>query len=337
MRLLAWTPLLLGAVLGVQACGSAAPNGGTPPDGSFGQDRDADPDAKQVATPSQPSAVLVNGLVKGVAAADLTLTDVRICLPGANYPLPDDRAMPLANYPGVGVGQGIDLGPVSPTNGMLTVDVFNASDLQYDATWQQQRQTCSQITCSTGAACKKHVELQVPVDGQAVNLLVLVDAAQGVEVRQATLDGKYSGTPGAVSVQVANFSGWHDGQEVNANFGQTNHSGNVTPIANPLAPSQASTPTTTVPVPDLDYEGYGVWFTQTTGGQTADTFGQSLGSIQWASNPTTAPTSFYDVRKNFALVLVGNPSDTLLMTNNRAPTFDGRALHIVAVPFEGSP
>ncbi len=333
MRLIRWIPVSAGAVLASGlACGSLSSSSHPPADASTPDAAPGD-DVVLVAGPIQPDVVLVNGLLSGVASSSLTLTDVRVCLPGAQYPLPDDKTMPLANYPGVGLGDGADLGGVSAT-GNVTIDVFNASDLQYDTPWQPStnRLTCAQITCSTGAACRKHVELQATLE-PAINLLVLSDdvPGQSVKITTATLDPSYSGTPGIVRAQVANFSGWQKGQNVEATFG-TDRTNVIATLAAPLGDGTVSATATLDP--SGDYEGHGVWVNQVTdAGQTNATFGQSLGSIQWVSDPTTAPQSFYDVRENFALVLIGDPQNLMLSSDGRDPAYDGRALHFVAVPF----
>jgi len=340
MRLSSWGAIL-GGILGA-SCGSSAsfsfPDAGVDGGGSSS----GSPDAGGVdagATPGtngpfKPAVVFVNGLVNGAAAANFTLGDVRICVEGVTqYALPDDQPMPLANYPGVGVGQGIDLGVLPNLPATATIDVFNASDLASDAAWTSQRLDCSVITCSqdAGPTCKNHVTLQVAL-AQAVNLVVLRDAAQGVELRTTPLDASYTGTPGTIQAQIASFAGWHVADDVVADFGEVQQK---TPsiTLTPFLGSDVASSTSTLVVPGQSYEDYGVWLTQLVDGAPGDTFAQSLGSIQWVSDPTTAPSTFYDVRENYALVLVGDPSNLLLATNGRDPSFDGRALHVVAVPF----
>lgn len=339
------------AVLGVGAilaCGAQLPpqtgpggddggGGGGNGDGSMGG-----PDAGMTPPnpngPFRPALVFVNGLVKGTATTSLTLSDVRFCIENVTpHPLPDDHPMPLANYPGVGVGQGVDLGPLQglPT-GTVTLDVFNAQDLSSDASWTSTRLDCPAITCdpTSGPPCRAHVSLQVDL-AQAVNLVVLTDDSQQQSVKLSTtpLDGTYTGTPSKLRAQVADFAGWHAGDEVTADFGQLPPQSAPTAVLSTSLGTGTPSPTATLDVLNESYEGYGVWVTQVSDGAPGDTFAQSLGSIQWVSDPITAPSTFYDIRENFALLLVGDPNNRLLSTNGRDPAFDGRALHFVAVPF----
>jgi hypothetical protein len=296
----------------------------------------------------EPSIVLVDGLVLGAAndtaGKPLTLDDVRVCLHnGSNgaaitpHALPDAMPMPLTNYAGVQRGGGIDLGNVAVAS--VRVDVYSAADLASDAAWvdSKTRQTyeCQTMSCNTGSLpCRAHASFTVTLTPQ-INVLALVDdEVAGVKVARASFDDvPFAGAVNDLWGTVMDFSGWHKGSPVGAFFGNfTDGSGQSDTIANPLV----AAPSAPAKIGSLGtYDGAGVRFDSFSGQQPFDRFGQSLDSIAFVSNPAVSPPDFYGVRENFVVALVGDPTDpaSALVNGGRNPKWDGRGLHIVAVPY----
>jgi hypothetical protein len=61
-------------------------------------------------------------------------------------------------------------------------------------------------------------------------------------------------------------------------------------------------------------------------------FEQTLGSVQFLADPTTTTASYFDQRKNYAFVLLGDASKPVT-TDAKDLQFDGKGLHVVAIPY----
>jgi len=341
--------VVLAGVASIDACSAAAPSQGqdaatdtATPDASSPKGTDASTN-----TPMGASIVLVDQILDSTMlladdAGAVVFDDVRVCVfdasnqPLTTYAMPDDAPMPFTNYPGVSRGRGADLGsfPV----GAVTIDVFSAADLQADATWAQSRSsyTCAAIACAQGGTCRQFGSFDVTL-AEGVNVLALGDDATSghVKIAQAAFaDVPFAGAPGELFGTVVNFSGWHDGNEVRALYGDwLNETGTPTTLADPLAPHSAASPQKIATL--TTYDDLGLRFDEISGGQPFDHFGQSLDSIAFVSNPNVDPITFYAVRDNFVFALVGDPNDptSVLQDDGRDVSFDGRGLHVVAIPY----
>ncbi len=297
---------------------------------------------------TEPAIVFVDQIVDGTMelagdAGVASFDDVRVCIfdstnqPLTKYAIPDDVPMPQTNYPGISRGRGVDLGSFA-TKGSVTIDVFSAGDLQSDASWSTSRDAyeCVAMACSQGATCQSYESFSVSLTSN-VNVLALGDdsATGHVKIAQTNFtDVPFGAPPGNLVGTVANFSGWHDTNNVDVVYGDwTSTSGTSTTIKNPLAPVLADPPAQIAVL--TTYDDIGLRFDAFSGGQLFDHFGQSLDSIAFVSNPNVDPITFFAVRSNFIFALVGDPNDPTSVQANggRDITFDRRGLHVVAIPY----
>ena len=319
------------------ACGAANPSSsdagrddaGTPEAG-FGADAGPNPRA------FWPSVVLIHGATADSAPSSaggtLNLADMRVCIydsvknqPLYPYALPDKSPMPLASYPGVRRGGGIDLGGFG-FKGDVDVYVFSANDLSGDAAWEPDAQRtgydCNTITCENDQKpCYPHVKLHASISGD-VAALGVVDGTTGLQALAVQLEETpYSGAPGSLHGAFVALSAWHAGESLSALY-------DTGPAIGPL-PTGAQLVTDQI----ASYETDDVSFVAPT-----DQFTQSLDSIAFVSDPTLAPPDFYGVRENFVFALVGDPAATQSVQQNggRDPAFDGKGLHVAAIPY-GTP
>jgi len=339
MRRLAVVAMGIGAALAglvVQACGA---EGGPEPviasDGGTSMDSQISiPDAG----PGSPKVriVVVNALTRDAVVSDASdkARDVRLCFGKAGQALPDTGTMPLTSYPGIARGRAADLGQVQGglAVGPLQIDVLDAYAVQ---------------TSTSGGACAKLLEPQggfahVPsatvtvnlVPG--VNLLVLRDRPSGgVAIEQAVLSGALAGPDAGtrpIMGQVGVFSSWlaPDASAVVEVLDDAGARALVSALgAGTVGPSPA---TTIAFASDDPYEISSLRF-RSPGSQPTEVT-QTLGSIQFVSDPTTSPATFFDRRATFAFVVVGDPKDTTALADGgRKAGFDGAELHIVAVPY----
>lgn len=245
-------------------------------------------------TPLVGSSVIVNGLLGDA------IGDIRVCpAKGPGVALPNARPMPLANYPGIPRGHGLDLGNIDVSNGL---DVFAASAIAGKI----------ETTCSELRDGFPYVRVSPPAS-EGANAWVLVDDPQGnVSVVQIALNLGAAPTEGRVAGQFAHVV---DGV-----------SGPLTLTSGPTAAQtgtgQSSTgflvtgPEATLKVSD--------------GGKF--TYEQSLASIQHVADPTTTPSAFYGTRTQFLFLLLGDPKNPYL--GWKSPEgITGKELHITAIPF----
>lgn len=264
--------------------------------------------------------VLVNGLIGGGSKG---YDDVRVCIDGVANPLPDAVPMPMTNYPGVGRGTGIDLGMAPPS---LTVHVFRATTLQADAAWADNR-----VACISWLAKNTHTSIPVTLLG-GPTLVVLVDdplGPDGIQARTGALPASYEGTRDSLQLVTAEFSTLaKKGESFRATLDQRSAGSGETGVlsAAPLAFSS------TGGVQDalLRFERV-----DATNAVTAS-FAQTLGSVQFLSDPTTTTSTYFDRRTNFALVLLGDATKPVAQDEKNLQ-FDGKGLHAVAVPYVAAP
>ena len=329
------------AALGVivQACAAnlapsiAGPDGGTQIDSST---MDAGP-------PADPGVrvVVVNGLTRSVAASDAgkTARDVRLCFGKQGVALPSAGTMPLANYPGIARGRGVDLGQVfaSPPSAKVQVDVLDANDVRLSTADGK----CAQLTEPLGGPAAYVPSATASVSFVAgVNLLVLRDGPSGrIVIEQAVLSGKLGAQldagPRPIQGQFGVFSSWLGGDAA-VNVQLDSDGGKVAlatvPGAGKVGP-QGDVTSFTLEGAD-PYEVSALRFSALGGAQPAE-LTQTFGSIQYVSDPTTSPSAFFERRESFAFVVIGDPVDTtaLDVDGGRKTGFDGSELHVLAVPY----
>ena len=270
---------------------------------------------------AQASLVLVNGLVGGGQKA---YDDVRVCIDGVANPLPDAVPMPMSNYPGVARGTGVDLGKAPM---MMTLRVFHARNLSKDAAWAQDR-----ISCDSWAASYPPTLIPVTLS-MGPTLAVLVDdptGPDGIQVRTGALPGEYKGSVGAIQLVAAEFS----------TFARTGESLRVT-VSSGLAGSGTTGVLANAPyalaTSGGPIDGDVVRFERLDSKNAVTaSFDQTLGSVQFLSDPTTTPSTYFDRRTNFALVLLGDATSPVSQ-DEKDLHFDGKGLHAVAVPYAAVP
>ncbi len=306
--------------------------------GDAGQnDRDAakqQPDAA-IVNQGAPRFVVVNGLVDGGAKA---LNDVRLCFSDRpdDYPVPDDPAqpMPLSSYPGIARGRGLDLGPISTT--ATSVQVFDAKSIKADVKGgdAQFRQTCGQLAGDPSS----YVELTQPEAPGPHNLLVLQDDAgqsSGVSLRlgqlttQAVAPADDAGATGALYGTFSVYAAWGEG----GTFDVSMIPGDAGTVSLSSALGSAA-PSTVAPIPITSpYDQTSLRFESSEPAVTPRTLEQTLAETQILSDPTTAPSELYGRRADFAFVVVGDPASSAIGDAGADPSFDGKAMHILVVPF----
>ncbi len=317
IRRLALAVLLVGAPIGfAQGCGTqGSENGEAGADSSSG-------DVIQQVIPND--LVVVNGLDQALLA--LSDTDVRVCLgtSSKDYPLPDDPAkpMPLSNYPGIPLGGGVDLGShVLPS----TIYIVSAVAQDQNFPGGTAVTSCDKIISDSGAAARPYLVASVPTQSSNAFVVVLLDGPTGAAAASAPIDSKTYG-PGSDA-----------GVTVNAQLGAFGPWARQGVFAELVDPSDASTPLTvfdggsvapdaSIPIALPSFTDRALRFT--SAGAVPGSFSQSFQSIQAVSDPTTSPEVFYGVRSNFLFLALGTPQP-----DGGAPSFGGRGLHVVAIPY----
>ena len=264
-----------------------------------------------------PSLVLVNGMIGG---GKLAYDDVRVCLDAAPYPLPDAVPMPMSNYPGVGRGTGADLGAVSAS---VTLRVFRARDLRTDARWVANR-----VSCDSWAVTYPFTTLSVtPLGGPT--LVVLVDdptGPDGIRARTGALPANYRGVKDSLELVPAEFSTF-------AKAGQTLHVTVAGGAAGSGATGVLAASTFAFATAGGDVDAVKLRFERKDAQKiVTGSFEQTLGSVQFLSDPTTTPSAYFDRRTNFVLVLLGDETSPVPL-DDKDLHFDGKGLHVVAIPY----
>lgn len=279
-------------VLSMGGC-SAAANGTTPT--STGTPADAATDAPRVPTQFQPTVVLVNALTSDAVG------DVRMCPKDSNALAVPSRPIALTNYPGLARGRGIDLGTFDLSGG---IDVFSASAVKDES------EKCGSLR--NGSAFT-HLAVTVQSGPSA---LVLVDDAKGViTAKQIGLTVGANPTSTEVAGQFAFAGTGLKAAQLTLTF-QT---------------AKAQTGTTSASSGFLLPKSFDdeVHVSDDT---ATFTYSQTLASIQYVSDPTTDPVTFFDPRTQYLFILVGDPSDPY--GAYKAPEqLTGKELHLAAVPF----
>ncbi len=290
-----------------------------------------------------PGLLFVDGLVTGTTSVPgLKLDDVRVCVRSGSvflkdHALPDDEPMPLANYPGVRRGTGLDLGQFAPQP--LTLEIYSAGTLAADSAWAppsvRSDFACSNISCSGGPPCQPHVSLSVTLAVGAMNLVALVDEPGDVgTVQRSFSDVVFNGGPGSLYGTVMDVSGWRSSDTISVFYGVPTGSATSDKELVSALDSQSTQVPGELTGSLTAYEDVGLRFEAMSDGGVVQ-FGQSLDSIAYVSSPAATPPAFFGVRENFVFALVGSPNDTtsVLQNGGRNPTFDGTGLHILAIPY----
>jgi hypothetical protein len=269
--------------------------------------------------PAEPSLVLVNGLID---AGQTGLDDIRVCIDSRQYALPDAVPMPMSNYPGIGRGTGVDLGAAAYS---VTLRVFRAVDLRTDAAWS------TRTTCTSWESMATFTTLTLNLGG-GPNLVVLVDdpnGTGGIGARIGSLPQDYAGGKDSLQMVPAEFSTF-------AKSGSTLHvlvngielgsgaSGVLAPIPYALSTLGPSFDATKVRFERRGADAATVFFEQT------------LGSAQFLADPTTTTASYFDRRSNYAFVLLGDATNPVA-ADAKDLQFNGKGLHVVAVPYVAVP
>lgn len=320
--------------LGLAAC--AANEFGMPLDidGGEGGDR-VDAMVAVEAGSATLRVVVVNALTHTVAVGDAgkTVRDVRLCFSGVPLALPSTGTMPLTNYPGIARGRGLDLGAI-PGSGLIEIDVLDALDVQGSTA----DGACARLTDPQESTAARVASVKVSVALMpGANLLVLRDGPSGgITIERASLIGAVQGSeldagPWPIQGQYGVFSSWL-AADASANVEAVDDAG-VHTLAPSLGPGALGPPTNiTVASPD-GYEVSSLRFASAGDGGPTDV-AQTLGSIQYVSDPTTSPAAFFERRASFVFVLVGDPADrTALADGGRKAGLDGAELHVLAVPY----
>jgi hypothetical protein len=307
-------------------------------------------------TPIQPELIFIDGVSQGNAvdakAAPFTIDDVRVCIFDSNnavplftYALPDNVFLPSTNIAGIHRGGATDLGTLNSGTATVTLDIFSANDLQSDTAVSQDRTayTCKAMTCTVGATCRPHVVIpNVTISAGKVNVIAVVDDANATSViakQSAFDDAAYAGTPNSIYGALVDHSGYGGTDDVNVYFGTSDGSEPNIPLSTPITRDQAHPPTKVADDDTGVLDSLGLRADAISGQQPASRFWQSLDSIAFVSDESVDPKTFYDVRKNFVIALVGDPKDSTSVAKNggRDPAFDGRGLHFVAVAYAPTP
>ncbi len=337
----------------VVGCGASTSDAG-PPDSALDSEGGAASDATPF-VPIAPELVLIDGVSQGNAVdakgAAFTVDDVRVCIFDASntgalfeYAAPDDVFLPNTNIAGVHRGGATDLGALKGGLTTVTLDIFSASDLQNDTSVSQDRTnyTCKAMTCIVGANCRPHVVVpNVVISAGKVNVVALLDDANATNViakQSAFDDHPYSGKPNSIYGGFVNHSGYGGSNDVDVYFGTTDGSEPNKGLWTPIVPDQAQPPLLVAGDDTGVLDSLGLRADAISGQQPASRFWQSLDSIAFVSDESVDPKTFYDVRKNFVIALVGDPKDptSVLKDGGRDPNFDGRGLHFVAVAYAPS-
>lgn len=261
-------------------------------------------DRIQVPVPADfsQSVVLVNGLISDV------IGDVRVCPSSSSATaLPSDRPVALTNYPGIARGRGLDLGTFDLKGG---IDVFSASAIK------DKPSNCGSLR-NAGPSTYTHVSVTM-VDGPCA--VILTDDPKGV-VSAKTV---------ALSVGVTPTV-----DDVAAQFAFAGTGLSATSLTLTFQTSKAQSDTGSASVGFLLPKKFDESVTVSDEPATF-TYTQSLGSIQYVSDPTTDPATFFDARTQVLFVLVGDPKDPY-EAFKPAEQLTGRELHLTAVPFTLTP
>ena len=286
--------------------------------------------------------VVVNGLTRAAAVSDAgkPVRDARLCLQKQGLALPSEGTMPLASYPGVARGRGVDLGQVlsAPLAGKVRIDVFDADAVRLSTS--SSSSDCTKLTDpQAGFAYVPSATLSVTLVS-GVNLLVLRDdPAGGVAIEQAVLAGTSAASvpdagPSPIRGQFGVFTSWL-AADASVTVALERDGGGATLVSAVGVGKVGPTAPATISLASVDgYETASLRFTPSAVAKPGDV-AQTLGSIQYVSDPTTSPAAFFDRRQSVVFVLVGDPADTTALTvdGGRKAVFDGAELHILAVPY----
>ena len=284
---------------------------------------------------SDVRVVLVNGLTTHADSGITDYQDVRVCFGSIGAAAPATGVMPLSNYPGVARGRGVDLGAIGviPAVGS-DVYVFDANVVRGKADAK-----CSALLAA-GSGGAPHVTVKLGQSLEVGNryLLVLNDDAGSmklfVQPLKETYDGNAeAGTPTPILAQVGTFSSWPKGK-----FAVQVRDANPTPVTLATGLSVGTVAVASAPITVASPSGYdlrSVAFVPDDVSSVPRELVQSLASIQYVSDPTTDPLSFFDRRQNFVFVAIGDPNDLSALANDgHNPDFKGSGLHILAVPYD---
>lgn len=278
--------------LALAAC-SAASSGTAGPPYTTGDDAGTDVIKQRT---YESTVVLVNALTSDA------IGDVRVCPAPSNALAVPSAPVALTNYPGLGRGRGVDLGKFDVSGG---IDVFSAAAIKDKVG-----------NCGTLRNGNTYTHVTVPPVGKGPVAIVLVDDAKGaVTAKVVALGVGVTPTSDQVAAQFAFAGTGLTATTLTLTFQSVSAQGG-TAAASPGFLLEKKNFDASVEVSD------GASFT----------YSQSLASIQYVSDPTTDPATFFDPRTQYLFVLVGDPTDPY--TAYKSPDkLTGRELHVTAVPF----
>ena len=304
-------------------CSAMGPADTGPSPDAGGNDVSLSTDAKV----SPTHLVVVNALDQSLGA--LSDDDVRVCLgtgPG-DRPLPEDptHPVPLSNYPGIPLGGGVDLGQyLAPS----TIYVISAKLQKDNYPGGPAQVACNEIL-SPGASAKPYLAVSVPPGSGQARLVVLLDdtsdggaAAAAATLDEATYDPDDAGA--AVHAQLGAFGPWARQSVTVDSVDPTDASASLAAFdGGSVAPPQS------LLVDVSPFDGRALRFS--SAGAVPSELVQSFQDIQSVSDPTTSASVFYGQRANFVFLALGAPGAADAAA--APPSFESRALHIVAIPY----
>jgi hypothetical protein len=279
-------------------------------------------------------------------------------------PQPDSQVMPEANVVGVEVGNAVRIGPLHGAPGRVYLfgeatiralyPAFGGSsgagpscgDLLGDDALKQYAQDLGEIDTDLS----RGVHLLVVKGCSANSPLATYSLGQcgdgwtadkgNLTVTEITLEGANRTSADKLPTQVVNLSqpleGARAGRDVVVSFGDLTDAGAAaSEIATNPPLFEGATPAEPVQLAyeasDLGvYDSYGFRVAYSSGDAGAPLLSESLARVQKQSSPRDLPPTYYAAASNYALLLLGDPSPTLV--DGGADDDERRSLHFLAVP-----
>lgn len=291
---------------------------------------------------------------------------LRVCFEGKldSKPLPDKTAMPDANVIGMDVGAALRFDPIQANKALGKVYVIEERVIRTRVGAEDTR-TCKQLICEQGTTCLRKGSDYV----EAGNLTTTTLGASSVEILAITgcgneltlnalgansaecgagwdrvfgnVDAKVltglapvRGGKGQIPVQLVNLAPQLTTLQGNleVTFGELTQIGTQkTPVAS-QPPLESPRPAATLSVDTSNetvFATHGFRIERTTGSGMAFRREPTLADVQDLSAPRDLPDTYYATGRSFALLLLGDPRESLKPAAQRDARRD---VHLVAVP-----